>query len=38
MMRRRLFLTAIFLALLVLAVAGWTVEGVRRVVAAPATA
>jgi hypothetical protein len=34
-MRRRLFLTALFLALLALAVAGWTVQGVRRV-AAPA--
>jgi len=37
-MKRKFFFVALALAVLVLAVAGWTVQGVRRAVAAPARA
>lgn len=37
-MKRRLFFTALGLAVLVLALAGWTVRGVRFAVAAPSRA
>jgi hypothetical protein len=37
-MKRRLFLTALAFAILVLALAGWTVRGMRWTVGAPARA
>jgi len=37
-MRKRFFLTALALAILVFALAGWTVRGLRWTVAAPARA
>jgi outer membrane lipopolysaccharide assembly protein LptE/RlpB len=37
-MKRRLFFTALALAVLVLAVCGWTVRGMRWTIAAPARA
>jgi len=37
-MKRRFLLTALALAILVLALAGWTVRGMRWTVAAPARA
>jgi hypothetical protein len=35
-MKRRLVITGIFFALLLVAVAGWTVQGVRRALPQPA--